>query len=342
MRRHLAVALLLLSTLPGPAAIAASGDWRAVTFKAPRAIVAVLRIDGDVYLELEGGGAGSSRYHKLRLQDGKPVLQISGRPIAPAERRPGMLPDGVVSRGGRGIVEAWLTSPTRRYGHGVIGDRIEAGGMRAVDGNGTLLRLDLPPNSVFEDRLVRLVDLDGDGVDEILVVRSYLDAGAAIAVVGLADGRLEIVAERKPIGLPNRWLNPAGVGDFDGDGRTELAIVVTPHIGGTLEIYELTEQGLRLEGKAFGYSNHQMGSRELGLSAVMDANGDGVADLALPRADRRGLEILTFRGRRFKTLATVRHESAITTAIETGDLDGDGMAELVYGLDDDTLVVLRR
>ncbi|MDP6706332.1 MAG: VCBS repeat-containing protein [Alphaproteobacteria bacterium] len=343
MGRYLTAALLLLSVLLGTEAMAESGKWRALTLKAPGTIAAVLRVGGDVYLELENTGTSGLRFRKLRLVAGRPVLEDGAdSPVGAIERRPDMLPDGVVSRGDRGIVEAWLASPTRRYGHGVIGDRVEAGGLRAVDGNGALLRLDLPPDSVFEDRLARLADLNGDGVDEILVVRSYLDAGAAIAVVGLAGGRLGIVAEGKPVGLPNRWLNPAGVGDFDGDGRTEFAIVVTPHIGGTLVIYELTETGLKIEGKAFGYSNHEMGSRELGLSAVVDANGDGVLDLVLPTAARRGLEILTFLGRRFAELATVQHESAITTAIEAGDLDGDGLVELVYGLEDNTLVILGR
>jgi hypothetical protein len=262
--------------------------------------------------------------------------------IAPSERRPEMLPDGIITRYGRGIVEAWLVGPTKRYGHGVIGDGVEASGLRVIDEYNVVRSLDLPPDSVFEDRLARLVDLDGDGRDEILVVRSYLDAGAAVAVVGLRGGELKIVAESQPIGLPNRWLNPAGVGDFDGDGRMEFAVVVTPHIGGTLKIYELTDQGLRMEGKVFGFSNHAMGSRELGLSAVLDADGDGVPDLALPSADRRGLRIVSFQAGRFRELASIAHKARIDTAILASDLDRNGAPELVYGLDDDTLVVVRR
>ncbi len=41
---------------------------------------------------------------------------------AKSDRRPGMLPDGVVVRGTGTIRAAWLTGPTRRYAHGVLGD----------------------------------------------------------------------------------------------------------------------------------------------------------------------------------------------------------------------------
>ena len=69
----------------------------------------------------------------------------------------------------------------------------------------------LSANSVFEDRKPRLADLDGDGTDEIIVVRSYLDRGAALSIVKLKAEGLEIVAETPAIGRANRWLNPAGI-----------------------------------------------------------------------------------------------------------------------------------
>ena len=82
-----------------------------------------------------------------------------------------------------GQTSSLITGPTGRYGHGVIGDAIEASGLGVMDDRGVLLDLQLPADSVFEDRYPRFADPDGDGIDEILLVRSYLDLGAALAVI---------------------------------------------------------------------------------------------------------------------------------------------------------------
>jgi hypothetical protein len=42
--------------------------------------------------------------------------------------------------------------------------------------------------------------------------------------------RLEWFTETPPISMVHRWLNPAGVADYYGDGRLELALVVTPNL----------------------------------------------------------------------------------------------------------------
>ncbi len=40
----------------------------------------------------------------------------------------------------------------------------------------------------------------------------------------MRGNELSIIAETPPIGIPHRWLNPAGIADFDGDGVADLAI----------------------------------------------------------------------------------------------------------------------
>ena len=115
-------------------------------------------------------------------------------------------------------------APTQRYGHAVLGDAIEAGGLRAILRDGRTVDYMLGEDSVFEDLRPRLADLDGDGRDEIILVRSYLAAGAALAVFGLRAGPLELLGETSPVGTPHRWLNPVGVGDFDGDGSDDILI----------------------------------------------------------------------------------------------------------------------
>jgi len=220
-------------------------------------------------------------------------------------RPPDMLPDGLLVRGTNDIQAAWLTDPTARYPHGAIGDLVEAGGISIQRPNGQVVSLTLPVDAVFEDRYPRLVDLDGDGRDEMVVVKTSQTRGAALVLIGLRDGALKILAETDPIGQPQRWLSPAGVGDFDGDGQINLAYVETPHIGGTLRIVKW--QGTRLVQlyEQSGFSNHAIGTPDLELSAVFDINGDGVVDLVVPDNPRRRLKAVSFKGGRFQELSSM-------------------------------------
>ena len=202
-----------------------------------------------------------------------------------------------------GVMKAWFAAPTDRYPHGVLGDRIEAGGVIIQPpsaGAPSAFLINVPEDSVFEDIQPRIVDFDGDGILDIVAIRSYLDAGASISVIGYREGKDGSIAsywmQSPPIGTPNRWLNPVGVADFDGDGDKEIVAVVTPHIGGILTIYE--RNGDKLEPKALmrDVSNHAIGSPDLRLHAVIDWNDDGVPDIAVPDQSRSVLRFITLKG----------------------------------------------
>lgn len=285
-----------------------------------------------------------------RLVFGEQGLELTGvveNPLpAPAVEPVHRIPDGDVTLGQKGIRSAWLTGPTRRYAHAVLGDAIEASGFGLVTDSGEERQFELGPESVFEDLRVRLIDLNGDGQDELVVIRSYLEAGAALSVYGLEGGRIAALGETPAIGIPNRWLNPAGAADFDGDGEIEIAYVETPHIGGMLRFFSLTPKGMVQERALQGFSNHAIGSRELDMAAVIDWNGDGVPDLALPDASRNRVQIVSSAGGEARVIARVpedggRHAARITTAVLASDLDGDGAPELLYGLSDGSLVITR-
>jgi len=270
---------------------------------------------------------------RILLKDGAPRL-VASPPVAPLSRDPAMLPDGEFTRGAGRITGAWLSGPTRRYGHGILGDAIEASGIHALLRNGDGADFTLDDNSVFEDLRARLVDLDGDGEDELVAIRTYLDAGAALAVYRFQNGRIAPLAESDAIGLSHRWLNPAGVADFDGDGAIEIAHVETPHIGGILRVHALVagRPRLLLKYSAYDFSNHSIGSRVLDMSAVVDWNGDGVPDLAAPDAGRRRMRVVSFSDGRFSELAAIDNAAEIVTEVLGTDLNGDGAPELLYGL----------
>ena len=332
----LAATLATLGILLGTVVPSQAAEMRVHTMAVPAGIAGLRAVQGAIEVEDRIG-----ERHRPVVDEGvglRLVPSTSDRQTT--DRYPDMLPDGVVSRGHRSIAAAWLVHPTTRYAHGVLGDAIEAGGLRARHVDGTRHDLILDEGSVFEDRMGRLVDVDGDGRDEILVVRSYLDRGAALTVVGASASGLSVIAEAPAIGRAHRWLNPVGVADFDGDGANEAAVVTTPHIGGTLKLYQIEGRKLREDHSRYGFSNHARGSRELGMGAIIDANGDGVPDLLIPDERRHVLRIVTFAGGMFRELARLPHDAPVVTALVAADLDGVGAEDVVYGLADGTLVAV--
>jgi len=327
-----AVGLVLVSIAAGAAPL----ETKSQTFEQSEPIRRVF-MDGPAAVAVLGEGDAFT----ITIDGGR--LELVRRTLGAVPERPAeILPDGVVSRGTRNISRAWLTGAAGRYGHGVLGDAIEAGGVAVELADGRRLALELGNESVFEDRIARIWDLDGDGRDEVVAVRSYLDRGAALAVIAPGRDVLRVIAETPAIGLANRWLNPVGTGDFDGDGRPEVAYVETPHIGGTLRVFALMDGRLVRKYSREGFSNHTLGERELGKSAVVDADGDGTPDMAVPDSWRRTLRVVTFKGGRFTELARIEHGgSPVATAVVAADLDGDGRNEVVYGLSDRRLVAVR-
>ena len=208
-------------------------------------------------------------------------------------QRDNRLRNADLARGSTNIAAAWFSGPTPRYRHTPFADNLHPTVVTVSTADQRVLRFELPKDSVFEDRTPRLVDLDGDGRDEVVVVRSYERKGSALAVLGVRDKGVEIIAETPPIGTPFHWLNPAGFADFDGDGRIDIALVTTPHGQGELQIWTLRGGALVLLADTDDVSNHAQGSRHQNLAAIADFNGDGVPDIAVPSRDRRRLRFLT-------------------------------------------------
>jgi hypothetical protein len=259
-----------------------------------------------------------------------------------AEPRPDdILSDGLVVNGPGDIQKAWLGGPTERYDHGVLADQIEASMLYAVDARQITHRIELGSQLVFEDRSPRYADLDADGLDELIVIRTNINSGAGVASYGLNNGELVLEAASETIGLSHRWLNIVGIEDFNADGKAEIAAVITPHIGGTLTLFQQNDEKLEPVLEQYGFSNHENGSREQGMSAVYDFNADGVLDMAVPDANRQNLIVLTARGNQFNILSTITNKTRIKSGIYVTDIDEDTLPELVYLLADKTLVIVR-
>ncbi len=241
-----------------------------------------------------------------------PLPQVAAtRPPPQAANR---LAESKAAPGQRNIAWAWLGSPTRRYPHPALGSTAHAGSLhvlaRSPLGKLQALTLTLPLNRVFEDRIPRLVDLDGDGLDEILLIESDLLKGSALVVYGVQPSlvgtqtsattgpqqalpakafealELHELARSPPTGSTFRWLNPIGVADFDGDGHLDIASVTAPHVGGVLTLYHYRPQPGRpphAPGTASGQlvpfasvmdvSNHKMGALEQEVATIVTLPG---------------------------------------------------------------------
>jgi len=189
---------------------------------------------------------------------------------------PGPPPNSPEARADTGDIRwAGYSDATTRYAHGVLGDAVEAGGLRVMAGlNGPCeLSVILPEHSVFEDTGPRIADLDGDGRNEVIVVESHRDLGAALAVYGLRDGALTKLAATPNIGRTNRWLAPIGIADLDGDGAIEIAYIDRPHLAKTLRVWRWDNGALTEVAAGAGATNHRIGEADI-AGGIRDC-GDG-------------------------------------------------------------------
>lgn len=153
-----------------------------------------------------------------------------------------------------GIRVAEYGVPTTSYGHGALGPGHEWA-MLSIHGDAGSHFFSDESKLVFEDIAPRLIDLDGDGDNEAVVVESSQSEGSRLAIWTSA-GRL---AATPFIGHRHRWLAPIGAADMDGDGQIEIAYVETPHLGKVLKIVRLDGDRLVPVAEAKGLTNHRFG-----------------------------------------------------------------------------------
>lgn len=190
------------------------------------------------------------------------------------------------------ITAAKLSLPTDRYDHAILGEGVEWGGldMTVEEGGQTkTLRITLPDTRVFEDISARLADVTGDGAPEVIVVETDIATGASLAVYG-PKGKL---AATPHFGQTHRWLAPAAIADFDGDGVQDIAYVDRPHLVRELVFVRLTGGKLAEFARLPGLTNHRIGDDTI-TSTTRDC-GAG-PEVVLPNADWTRLMAATPKG----------------------------------------------
>ncbi len=197
-----------------------------------------------------------------------------------------------------------LTHPTDSYEHGILGDALEATAVTIIETEPVfrvVRRIPVERGRVIEGLSPIWTDIAKDGKREIILTVSDVSVGARIAVYS-EEG--ELLGSGAEIGRGYRWMHQLAVAPFDEDGKVELAVVRTPHIGGVVEFYGFSGTDLTISARLSGFSTHRIGSRNLDTAVACDFDGDGKVELLLPNQRFDTLLLLSRTGERIEIEST--------------------------------------
>jgi hypothetical protein len=176
-----------------------------------------------------------------------------------------------------GIASARYEVPDDVYPHRIMGSIREKRVLAVTLTDGREVRVDLregpEPDHVFEDIAPRVVDADGDGTADVVVVESDPGLGAQLAVYSLRRDTLVKSAATPHIGQRFRWLAPIAVADLNGDGVTDIAYVDRPHLAKTLRVWTWAPGGLTEIAALEGVTNHRIGDEVIWGGLCACGNG---------------------------------------------------------------------
>ena len=251
----------------------------------PVAMSPLLRLEGGEVRIITAGKTASSLTHPVPISDQGHLAYIdkSGDLVLDGDLEEttlplSALPDARILADGSGRL-LLLSDATGHYAHGAQGDTLEAKTVALVDPTGPTVEYDtiaIPATGVVEGISLIWADLDGDGTREIIATVSDV-AGGAHVVVYNETGKL--VAEGPDVGSGFRWRHQIAVAPFGPDGDLELAVMLTPHIGGVVEFYRMRDGRLDIVARLPGPTSHVNGSRNLDMALAGDLDGDGRTEL---------------------------------------------------------------
>ena len=231
-----------------------------------------------------------------------------------------------------------LTDPTRRYDHGVLGDDLEAAGITLIETQPSLQvvsQIQIPQPAVIEGIAPIWSDINADGTREIILTRSTPSQGAQLVVFNEMG---EEIAAGPSIGRGYRWRNQLALAPFGPNGGLELVDVLTPHLTGVVEFYQLHAERLDVVAGVPGYTSHVIGTRNLDMALAGDFDGDGSVEVLLPGQSLTELGAIRRTGDGAEAVWSVPIDGILTTNLAAVSFP-DGTLALGLGRDDGVLRV---
>lgn len=319
--------------------------WLTAPDRLPSGAPPALAVDGEqIELLTAPDGGGSPLTHPVRAQAGLLWIDQDGTLRSRPREAPSLkvLPDARIVQSESGAV-AVLSSPSRRYKHGVIGDDLEAESISVLrpgrDGYQLGAEIRAESGGVFEG-ISPLWFRPAPGEEELLAVtESVTELGSRISVYD-PDGKL--VAAGPFIGAPQKWRHLISAGPFGPNGETEIVATRTPHIGGTTEFYLLNrDQGtLEISATGQGYPSHTIYTRNLDAARSGDFDNDGAWELVVPNASYTGLVAVRHTESGVKSVWTLPLNGTLATNIAS-TTDASGRIALAAGTLEGTLRIWR-
>jgi VCBS repeat protein/FG-GAP repeat protein len=168
----------------------------------------------------------------------------------------------------------------------------------------------IAPGSGF----VSVADVNVDGKPDLVIwVRPFVEI-----LLGNGDGTFQQKAT-----YPSEGGIPAAIGDFNGDGKLDIADGSTASFGNGDGTFRNVDAAIA----------NMNGNNIAQLTTVVtgDFNGDGKADLAVGSSNLlQSIFILLGDGTGRHTLANVYSISSNPTTLQTGDFNGDQKTDLVF------------
>ncbi len=147
-----------------------------------------------------------------------------------------------------------------------------------------------------------------------------------------------IVASGPTAGNEYRWRHQVAVAPFGPDGEIEIVDVLTPHIEGFVEFYQLNEDELTVMSGLSGYSSHMFGSRDLDMAVAGNFDNDTHFELLVPTQDFRELAILEHNETGIHVQEHLPLEGTLNTNIAAVTLVNNNVA-MGVGTDDGILII---